>query len=177
MYTSNQTSNNVSQFSIDSSTGALGSLGAAIGATQPGSMCMDSQNRWLYVSNTGGATVASYAIAANGSLASTGTPGTASTNGSCVVTQDNAFLILSGTTFMVMPINQTTGVLGTATSYSTGGGVAAIDPSGNFLFDAAAGNTVRSFRINKSTGALTQISSLPTGTTPGGATLVNLYSF
>lgn len=177
LYTSNQTSNNVSQFSIDSNTGALGSLGAAIGATQPGSLCMDSQNRWLYAPNTGGATVASFAIAANGSLSSTGNPGVASTNAACIVTPDSAFMILSGTTFMVMPINQTTGVLGSAASYFSGGGMASIDPSGNFLFNADAGNVVRSFRINKSTGALTQISSVSTGTTPGSAALVNLYSF
>ncbi len=178
LYTSNQGSNDVSQFAI-SSSGALSSLGAAAIATQPGGICMDSQNRWLYATNTGGASVAPFAIQANGSLVSLGAVGTPSTNVACVLTADNQFLIVSGANLLIMPINQTSGIPGTAVALaSTGGNAAAIDPAGNFLFNADGGtNTVRSFRINKSTGDLTPISSLTAGGNPSSSVLVNLYSF
>ena len=178
LYTSNQTSNDVSQFAINTSTGALTSLGTAVSATQPGGICNDSQSRWLYATNTGGASVAGFSIQSNGSLVSiSGSPfATPATGTSCAVTPDGAFLVIASTGLTVFPINQSTGALGTQTTYTAAANGVAISPSGQFVFSTDA-TTTRAFRMNKTTGALTLINTQPAGTGPSLSVLVNLYVF
>jgi 6-phosphogluconolactonase len=73
----NQSTSNVSVFSLDSSTGALTAVtGSPFGSgNQPGPVAIDPSGKFVFVGNTGGNTLSTYSIDSSGNLtALSGTP-------------------------------------------------------------------------------------------------------
>jgi 6-phosphogluconolactonase (cycloisomerase 2 family) len=192
LFVANQFANNVSAFLVNTGTGMLspapGSPFAA--GTKPLGMAVDAAGRFLFVANQNGNSVSVFSInAANGALSQVaGSPftGVPSPFG-VAVDPSGAFLFVSnfngdsgiGNTISTFSINSATGALspaGPALATSSPAGITApigIATDGRFLF---VGNhmaeSVVSFSINNSNGALTATSSLPP---PAGACAVSCH--
>jgi 6-phosphogluconolactonase (cycloisomerase 2 family) len=61
-YVTNQTSNDVSAYTINSTTGALTSVGVFAAGTLPLSVTVDPSGKFAYVANTQSANVSAYTI-------------------------------------------------------------------------------------------------------------------
>ena len=76
LYVANFTSNNVSAYSINATTGALTAIGLpTIAGTNPRGGAVDPTGQFLYVANLGSSNVSAYSInATSGALISLGAP-------------------------------------------------------------------------------------------------------
>jgi 6-phosphogluconolactonase (cycloisomerase 2 family) len=181
LFVANQSANNVSAFLVNTATGMLspapGSPFAA--GTTPLGMAVDAAGKFLFVANQDGNSVSVFSIdAANGALSQVaGSPFTGVINPFGVaVDPSGAFLFVSnfngnsgaGNTISTFSINSATGALtsaGPALATSSPAGITApigIATDGRFLF---VGNhmaeSVVSFSVNRSSGALSATSALP----------------
>ncbi len=184
-YVANGTSNTVSIYTVDGTTGALRHNGY-VAATIPISVTVDPSGKFAYVANyTASGTVSAYAInQTTGALAAVAGAGngTTGTNASgviaagtdpCSVTVDPsgkfAYVANIGSdNVSVYTINQTTGALtaGTAVAAGTLPTGVTVDPSSKFAYvsNRASGN-VSVYTINQSTGALAAVVGTGNGTT------------
>jgi 6-phosphogluconolactonase len=174
-YTVDYCANNVDEYSVNATTGALTSIGSFGTNTAGGNVVITSKGTFVYIPNvntTG--TVSVYAInPTTGLLTSiTGSPFVTGTQGPeyAVLTPNGKFLLVysfDGST-AVFAINATTGALiAVAGSPFSGpanvpGGYATIDPTGHFYYAALISSSgVAAYSINQTTGALTQVSGSP----------------
>jgi 6-phosphogluconolactonase (cycloisomerase 2 family) len=203
VYVPNQSSSNVSMYSINQSTGALTSIAAAVAAgTTPYIAAVDPTGRFVYVINAFGNSVSMYSInQSTGALTSIAAAvATGSTPYSVAVDPTGRFVYVANngaSTVSMYSINQSTGALTSITTAIASGssprGVA-VDPTGRFVYVANNGaSTVSMYSINQSTGALTSITTaIASGTGPqiiaadptgrfvyvanNGASTVSMYS-
>jgi 6-phosphogluconolactonase (cycloisomerase 2 family) len=123
----------VSEFSIDSGTGALTSLGAATAGLGSYAIATDPAGRFVYVANYTGVSVSGYTI-----NASTG-----------ALTQIDADPVTAGVQDFAA---------GGAGSYPSG---IAVDPTGRFVYIANDNTSITAYSINALTGMLTHIDADP----------------
>jgi YVTN family beta-propeller protein len=160
---------NVSAYSINSTTGALTSIGTISAGTDPTSVAVDPTSKFVYVTNSTSNSVSMYTInTTTGALTSVGQI-SADMNPSSVAVDPTgkfAYVTNSGSNDVsIYTIDATTGALtltGSAMAGSAPGSIA-IHPLGKFAYVTNFGsNSVSIYSINTTTGALTLIGT--TGT-------------
>jgi DNA-binding beta-propeller fold protein YncE len=89
LYVANKTSNNVSAFAIDQTSGALAAIALPVSSTSPQSIAVDLSGQYVYVAN-GSGTVTAFAINQTsgilGPLSVAGSPFPAGLNPSAITT-------------------------------------------------------------------------------------------
>ena len=182
----------VSMYTINSTTGALESIGPPASSLDAGagSVTVAPSGKFAYVANLGDdettdGSVTTYAIdATTGALTSTGSTG-GNCPGLCVplsvaVDPSGKFAYVPNgdgaepSNIAVYTIDATTGAL-TSKGKTTTDGFAvsvAVDPSGKFAYVSTGGTpgpaaNVSMYTINATTGALTSIGTIAAGTSPG----------
>lgn len=191
-----QTTGGLTAVDQDSGTAGVQAVGLPATTPNPPAPVVTPDGRFVYVSLTqnNNRGVAGYSLnAATGIL--TPLPGSPyPTSGDEVkrpaLHPNGRFLYVTNetsSTIDVFEINAATGALstmpGSPYAAATGPGPIVIDPSGSFAFvpnyNGGAGNTVSVYRINESTGGLTQIPSSPctVGTGPFGMALASYYTY
>ncbi len=143
-YVANFGSNNVSAYRIDASTGALTAVGAAVATgANPQSVTVDPTGQFAYVANYGSNDVSAYRIdASTGAL----TPIDCGGGIGCIGTNFAAGLSPSSIT---------------------------VDPTGRFAYVTNRfANNVAAYSIDASTGALTAVGAVATGTNPSSVITV-----
>jgi 6-phosphogluconolactonase (cycloisomerase 2 family) len=172
-YVANQSSNSISAYAIDASTGALteiaGSPFASTG-TGPVAVTVDPNGAYLYAANNASATVSVYAIDADtGALSAVGQP-VDSGNGPFAVLVDpsDQFLYVINKTDNTVSVFETgsggalTSISGSPFSVGSEPTSLATDPGGNFLYVTDyAQNAVAVFSIEPGGGALVAIGGSP----------------
>lgn len=182
LYTANINSDDVSAFSINTSTGALGSIGTIAAENAPNSIAADPSGRFIYVANVGiGAyNISAYAInPLTGALSPiTGSPFPAGSAPFSITVDPLGEFVYVANQFSqnVTPytINQSTGALTIGTSVLTESSPQSVtvDPSGRYVYVANYGaSSVSAYTINSGSGALTSTgSSTATGSSPRSVT-------
>ncbi len=174
VYVANQTSNVVSGYSLDHTTGILTPLGNALPPTPTGNspvaLGVNSGGQFLYVLNQADATISAFAIDARGLLVSAGTTPVPASPQNMVVSPTAGFLYVSSgspaTTITGFSIGANGALTPIAGPFSGGTGIAGmtIDSKGQFLFAADSGNnTILSFTI-AANGALAPVAGSPFAT-------------
>jgi YVTN family beta-propeller protein len=166
-------SSSVSMYTVNSTTGALASIGMIAAGTGPDSVAVDPAGKFTYVTNFGSNDVSMYTInATTGALASTGT--IAAGTGPVSVAVDPAGNFAYVTNFgsndvSMYTINATTGALASMGTIAAGTGPVsvAVDPAGKFAYAVNANsNDVSMYTINATTGALTSTGTIAAGMSP-----------
>jgi 6-phosphogluconolactonase len=179
LFAVNQTSGDVTAYTVDPGTGSLGVLAGSPfpiqPASHPSSVAISPTGNFLFVANATEGTIAVFSIGGNGALAQAGIPtsvGAGATPTSIAVEHSGRFLYVTDpahnavlgfsiqTGGALSPINGSPFLAGAA---PVGLG---IDPQGALLFVANSGsNNVSAYAIDSSTGALGQVtgSPFPTG--------------
>jgi 6-phosphogluconolactonase len=172
-YVANESSNTISAYAINASTGALvqiaGSPFAATG-TGPVAVAVDPNGAYLYAANNASNTVSVYAIdAATGALTAVGQP-VGSGNGpfAVLVEPSNQFLFVINKTDNNVSVFETgsggslTSIGGSPFSVGSEPTSLATDPGGNFLYVTDyMQNAVGVFSIEPGGGALAAIGGSP----------------
>ena len=166
-------SSSVSMYTVNSTTGALTSIGTIAAGTGPDSVAVDPAGKFAYVTNSGSNDVSMYTIdATTGALASIGTIAAGAEPISVVVDPAGKFAYVTnwGSDDVSMySIGATTGIL-TSVGRIAGGtnpSSVAVDPTSEFAYVANWGsNDVSMYTINSTTGALTSIGTIAAGSTP-----------
>ncbi len=166
-------SNTVTMYTVDSTTGALTSIGLIATGTGPDSVAVDPAGKFAYVTNIDSNDVYMYTInATTGALTSTGTIAAGTSPFSVAVDSSGKFAYVAnaGSNDVSMyTINATTGALTSIGTIAVGTGPdwVAVDPSGKFAYVANFGsNDVSMFTIDATTGALTTIGTIAAGQSP-----------
>ena len=177
LYTANQTSGDVTGFTLDPGTGGLTQIGTfpIAPVSHPGSMAISPQGNFLFVANPAESSIAVFAIGSNGALTLAG--GAAVPLG--VGVTPSALAVEKTGRFLYVTDSANNAVLGFA--ISTSGGLTpisgspfatgvqpiglAIDQQGALLYTANNGsNDVSGFVIDANSGALGAISGSPFAT-------------
>jgi 6-phosphogluconolactonase len=170
-------SSSVSMYTINSSTGALTSIGMIAAGTGPDSVAVDPAGKFAYVANFGSNDVSMYTIdATTGALASIGT--IAAGTGPVSVAVDPAGKFAYITNFgsndiSTYTVDATTGALTFIGSIAAGTHPfsVAVDPAGKFAYVANwtgsdSDGSVSMYTIDATTGALTLIGTIATELSP-----------
>jgi YVTN family beta-propeller protein len=167
VYVANYISNDVSGYTINTGTGVLTSVGAAVAAgTTPYSIAVDHTGMFVYVANLDSNDVSGYTInPSTGVLTSVGAPVTAGTEPFSVAVDPTGTFVyvanFSSSDVSGYTINTGTGVLtsvGPPVAAGTFPGPVAVDPTGEFVYVANQGsNDVSGYTINTGTGVLTSV--------------------
>jgi 6-phosphogluconolactonase len=182
-YVANNFSNNVSGFTIDSTTGALTEITGSpfTPVSQPTSVAVDPSGKFVYVANAGSNTVSGFKIESTGALTEiTGPPASPFSVGtnprSVAVDPSGKFVYVANSgshNVSGFTIDSTTGaltaIIGPPASPFTVPGRGgpqprsmAVDPSGKFVYVAIQNkNNVSGFTIAPGTGALTAFTGSP----------------
>jgi 6-phosphogluconolactonase len=180
---------NVSMYTINSTTGALASIGPPMFSNDEGgrSLAVDPSGKFVYFANSGAGdtagSISTYAInATTGSLASIETitapcapppsPGSCSP-WSVVVDPSGKFAYVaneggfSPTSVSIYTINATSGALTLVGTIAARGRAVSVtvDPAGKFAY-VTTESDLSIYTINKTTGTLTSIGTITTGTKP-----------
>ena len=171
-YVANESSNTISAYAIDASTGALteiaGSPFASTG-TGPVAVVVDPDGTYLYAANNASNTVSVYSInASTGALTAVGEP-TGSGNGpfALLVDPSDQFLFVINKTDNTVSVFETgsgslTAISGSPFSVGSEPTSLATDPGGNFLYVTDyAQNAVAVFSIEPGGGSLAAIGGSP----------------
>jgi YVTN family beta-propeller protein len=166
-------SSSVSMYTVNSSTGALTSIGVIDAGNGPASVAVDPAGKFAYVPNFGSNDVSMYTIdATTGALTSIGTIAAGTQPASVAVDPASKFAYVTnwGSNDVSMyTIAPTTGAL-TATGTIAGGTQpmsVAVDPAGKFAYVTNFGsNDVSMYTINGTSGALTAIGTIAAGQAP-----------
>ncbi len=166
-------SSSVSMYTVDSTTGALTSIGIIAAGTGPDSVAVDPAGKFAYVSNFGSNNVSMYTInATTGALTSIGTIAAGTGPFAVAVEAASKFAYVpnfNSNDVSMYTINATTGALTSVGTIAAGTNPVsvAVDPSGKFAYVVNSGsNDVSMFTINATTGALTSTGTIATGTSP-----------
>jgi 6-phosphogluconolactonase (cycloisomerase 2 family) len=168
LYAINTASNNIFQYSINSTTGALTALSPLNIATgtSPFNIVIHPSGLFAYVLNNATATISQYSINTTTGQLTALSPATFAVGGNpfglCISRNGRFIYHASATAGNVSQstINLTTGLIGTPTTTINVPTArhCVIDFSGNFLFSSNTGaNQTRAFSINQTTGALTAV--------------------
>jgi YVTN family beta-propeller protein len=166
-------SSSVSMYTVNSTTGALTSIGIIAAGTGPDFVAVDPASKFVYVTNFGSNDVSMYTIdATTGALASIGT--IAAGTGPFSVAVDPAGKFAYVTNFgsndvSMYTINATTGALTSIGTIAAGTKPASVvvDPSGKFAYAVNFNsNDVSMYTINAATGTLTSIGTIAAGMSP-----------
>ena len=179
LFAVNQTSGDVTAYTVDPGTGSLGVLSGSPfpiqPASHPSSVAISPTGNFLFVANATEGTIAVFSIGGNGALAQAGIPtsvGAGATPTSIAVERSGRFLYVTDPAHnAVLGFSiQTGGTLSPVNGSPFLAGAApaglGIDPQGALLFAANSGsNNVSAYAIDSSTGALGQVtgSPFPTG--------------
>jgi 6-phosphogluconolactonase len=179
LFAVNQTSGDVTAYTVDPGTGSLGVLADSPfpiqPASHPSSVAISPTGNFLFVANATEGTIAVFSIGGNGALAQAGIPtsvGAGATPTSIAVERSGRFLYVTDPAHnAVLGFSiQTGGTLSPVNGSPFLAGAApaglGIDPQGALLFAANSGsNNVSAYAIDSSTGALGQVtgSPFPTG--------------
>ena len=163
----------VSMFTIDSTTGALTSIGVIAAGTGPDFVAVDPAGKFAYVTNFGSNNVSMYTInATTGALASIGTIAAGTGPFSLAVDPAGKFAYVTNfnsNDVSMYTINATTGALTSLGTIAAGTNPVSVvvDPSGKFAYAADFGsNNVSMYTINATTGALKSIGTIAAGMSP-----------
>jgi 6-phosphogluconolactonase len=167
----------VSMYTINSTTGALTSMGTIAAGTGPDSVAVDPAGKFAYVTNFGSKDVSMYTISATtGALASMGTIAAGTAPVSVAVDQAGKFAYVtnSGSNDVSMfTIDATTGALISIGSIAAGPNPlsVAVDPAGKFAYVANwtghdTDGSVSMYTIDATTGGLTLIGTIATQLSP-----------
>jgi YVTN family beta-propeller protein len=167
----------VSMYTINSTTGALTSIGMIAAGTGPDSVAVDPAGKFAYVTNFGSNDVSMYTIdATTGALASIGTIAAGTGPDSVIVDPGGkfAYVMNFGSNDVSMyTIDATTGALISIGSIAAGTNPfsVAVDPAGKFVYVAnwTGSNTdgsVSMYTIDPTTGVLTPTGTIATGLSP-----------
>jgi len=166
-------SSSVSMYTVNSTTGALTSIGIIAAGTGPDSVAVDPAGKFAYVTNWGSNDVSMYTIdATTGALTSVGTiaAGTVPFSVSVDPAGEFAYVTNFGSNDVSMyTINVTTGALTSIGTIDTGTAPVsmAVDPAGKFAYVVNLNsNDVSMYTINATTGALTSTGTIATGLSP-----------
>lgn len=181
-YVPSNSSNNISAYAINSSTGALSQIaGSPLVTSTPNSIAIDPTGKYLYVANYNSHNVSAYTIdTSTGALTQiTGSPfsvsSVPSTYPSYVAVDPNGrflYVVIINYGISAYSINSTTGALSlvAGSPFANGSGSASaggitINASGNIAYvadgNSATVNNVYAYSINAITGVLTQIVGSP----------------
>lgn len=177
-YVAHESSNNISAFSINASSGALSAVGTPIATGSiPSSVAASPSGRFVYVANSGQYSVSAYtANSASGALTEiTGSPFTTQSGPQSVaVDPSGRFLYVANRSSIngstAFTINASTGALTemAGSPFATGNGPYAItvDPTGRFAYVAnqtsgSVTDTISAYTIDPTTGALSELASSP----------------
>ncbi len=178
----NMSSNSISAFSIDASTGALspvsGSPFASTGTT-PVAAVVDPNGTYLYVANNASNTVSVYAIDASmGSLSEVGEPaGTGNGPFAVLVDPANQFLYVANKTDSTVSVysissGELTEISGSPFAVGEEPTSLATDPGGNFLYATSyADGSVYAFSIESGAGSIAAIGGSPFGAGKGALSI------
>jgi 6-phosphogluconolactonase (cycloisomerase 2 family) len=176
-FVSNEASNSVSGFTVNSLDGSLTPAAGTPAGTGPRGGACDGQGRFLYIPNRSASTVSAYTIdATTGALTSVGSVATGTSPTSLVVDPSDHFCYVANegsNDVSAFSINQATGALtsiGSAIADSGPRGIA-VDPLGRFLYVTnAAGNSLTRYSIEPFSGSLTFMGLIlvGAGAAPGG---------
>ena len=178
LFAVNQTSGDVTAYTVDPGTGSLGVLAGSPfpiqPASHPSSVAISPTGNFIFIANAPEGTIAVFNIGANGALAQAGlltSVGTGATPTSIAVEHSGRFLYVTdpahnaivGFTIQsgggLSPINGSPFLAGAA---PVGLG---IDPQGALLFVANSGsNNVSAYAIDSNSGALGQVAGSPFAT-------------
>ena len=163
----------VSMYTVNSTTGALTSIGMIAAGTGSISMVVDPTGQFAYVANPGSNDVSTYTInSTTGALTSVGTMAAGTEPISMVVDPTGKFAYVtnySSNDISMYTINSTTGALTSIGMIAAGTAPdsVAVDPAGKFAyvtnFDS---NDVSMYTISATTGALTPMGTIAAGQSP-----------
>jgi 6-phosphogluconolactonase (cycloisomerase 2 family) len=163
----------VSMYTVDSTTGALTSIGIIAAGTGPDSVAVDPTGKFAYVANFGSNDVSMYTIdATTGALASTGTIAAGTVPVTVAMDPAGNFVYVANygsNEISMYTINASTGVLTSIGTISAGVATISVvvDPSGKFAYAVNFNsNDVSMYTINATTGALTSIGTIATDQHP-----------
>jgi YVTN family beta-propeller protein len=166
-------SSSVSMYTVDSTTGALTSIGIIASGALPHSVAVDPAGKFAYVANFGSNDASMYTInATTGALTSIGTIAAGTGPDFLVVDPAGKFAYVTnfGSNDVSMyTINATTGALTSIGTIAAGTGpdFLVVDPAGKFAYVTNFGsNDVSMYTINATTGALTSVGTITAGTNP-----------
>jgi 6-phosphogluconolactonase (cycloisomerase 2 family) len=165
--------NNGAEYSVNTTTGALTSIGTATLGNVPYDVTLSPNGNFLYIPNFSDGTISAFTVnQTSGALtAISGSPfPNGDTGPSAVAVSPNGkFLFVTNASTnnagsdSVFSINSTTGALtpvtGSPFSGSGAGNGVTVDPTGHFLYVASDG--IDAYTINQTTGALTPITGSP----------------
>jgi len=162
-------SNTISTYAIDPTSGALSLTGTTAAGALPSSVTVDPSGKFAYATNADSNNVSMYSIdGTTGLLTSLGTidAGQRPTSAAVHPASKFAYVTNAGSnTVSMYTIDAATGLLtsvGTIDAERSPSSVA-IDPSGKFAYVANAGsNSISMYSINAATGALTLIGTVGT---------------
>jgi YVTN family beta-propeller protein len=166
-------SSSVSMYTVNSTSGALTSVGTIVAGTGPTSVAVDPTGKFVYVANFGSNDVSTYTIdATTGALASVGTIPAGTQPVSFVEDPVGNFAYVANfgsNDISTYTINATTGALTSIGTMAAGTGPISmvVDPSGKFAYVTNFNsNDISMYTINVTTGALTPIGPTATGPSP-----------
>jgi DNA-binding beta-propeller fold protein YncE len=166
-------SSSVSMYTVNSTTGALTSIGMIAAGAGPDSVAVDPAGKFAYVSNFASNDVSMYTIdATTGALASNGTIATGTGPASVVVDPSGKFAYaanFNSNNVSMYAVDATTGALASAGTIAAGAGPVsvAVDSSGKFAYVVnLTSNDVSMYTINATTGALTSTGTIAAGQSP-----------
>jgi 6-phosphogluconolactonase (cycloisomerase 2 family) len=182
LYTANRTPNNIGAYSVDTSTGALGSVAGApfpVVGLAPRMLAIAPNGNFLYTVTQSGNTVVGFAVnRTNGALTLLGSP--TATGGQpldVTITPNAKYLYVAafndrsvygyridGTTGSLTPVPGSPFAVYDLSTYARS---LSMDPRGRFLFVPTYSTSVAAMNIDDATGALTMVNGSPFAT--GGA--------
>jgi len=167
---------NVAMYTINSTTGALTSIGTIAAGTDPISIAVDPTSKFAYVANYADGSVSMYTIdATTGGLTSIGTIATGLSPTSIAIHPSGEFVYVtnSGSNDVSMyTIDATTGALTFIGSITAGTDPVsiAVDPAGKFAYVVNwtydTDGSVSMYTIDATTGGLTPVGTIATGLSP-----------
>jgi 6-phosphogluconolactonase (cycloisomerase 2 family) len=158
-YATNGGSNDVSAYVINTTTGALTSVGAAVPAgTNPVAVTVEPSGRFAYVANRDSNNISAYAIdPATGALTAIGTAATGTGPSSISVPATGKFVFVSNLfdkNAGAYSINAATGALTAISADVLAGRFVTLDPLGRFVFVVNENDTVTTYALDGATGSL-----------------------
>jgi YVTN family beta-propeller protein len=167
----------VSMYTINSTTGALTSIGMIDAGTGPDAVAVDPAGKFAYVANFGSNDVSMYTIdATTGALASIGTIAAGTSPDSVALDPAGKFAYMTNfnsNDVSMYTIDATTGALTSIGSIAAGTNPSsvAVDPAGKFAYVANwtgnnADGSVSMYTVDATTGVLTPSGTIATGLSP-----------
>jgi 6-phosphogluconolactonase len=164
--------NLVSEFTIDSTSGALASIGTVATGNDPNSVAIDSGGKFAYVANFSSNDVSMYTInATSGALTSAGTVATGQNPASVTVHPSGKFAYVTNqgsNSVSMYSVDTTSGALSPTGTVATGTQPlsVALDPAGKFAYVVnLISNDVSMYSVGTD-GSLTSLGTIAAGTSP-----------